>query len=433
MNVNRLKTLSPAFFLISDIIALNIAFFSAVLLRFDTSTPLHSVYYDYYVQLYVLLHAIWMALYFQNISNRSYTNFTEISNSFNRRWVVLLIVYSIVLVSLKGYYYSRLFAFIFFILLLIVGNIFIFITSKLIRYYYSTLGLEKIILIGNNEFIEKGGISFTENIKNGYSITALMTDHPDEELTRVTSMNITAVISTYRETDRLNYVQTWCDKHYIPHYILLYELPNLPISANIFKFNGLTVVKLRNEPLSSPLNALLKRAADLILSIILSALLIVPFFIVMIVLWIYWKELPIFSQRRYGQTGKIFTLYKFKTMKENEVPGICFFLRKFSIDEWPQIYNVFKGEMSIIGPRPYHLEDIEKFKQKSTSFLVRHWVKPGITGLAQIRGYRGKIQDELHFKKRLENDVWYIENWSFTLDIKIFFLTIFHVLKGDGK
>jgi putative colanic acid biosynthesis UDP-glucose lipid carrier transferase len=149
-----------------------------------------------------------------------------------------------------------------------------------------------------------------------------------------------------------------------------------------------------------------------------------------IILFIKWNKTPIFKQKRYGQNGKIFTIYKYKTMENNSTPAICRFMRKFSLDELPQLINVLKGDMSIVGPRPYHLEDITKFKEKSKIFMVRHWVKPGITGLAQIRGYRGKITDDYHFEERLRNDVWYIENWSLTLDLKILVLTIFQIPKG---
>lgn len=433
MNAVYFKKISPAFFLIVETIALNISFFTAIFLRFDDSTPLKNIYYDYYLQLYILLHAVWIALYFYMAQRNTGTNFTTISDTFNRRWFVLILLYSLLLVSLKGYYYSRIFALIFFTLLLIIGNLLILMISIYYNRYFKKIYPAKYLVIGNDNIVSEIAKILRSSIPQFTEIIDIKTEDPEEFLSNKTTEKISTVISTYRDGKKLVSVQNWCDRMFVEHYISLHEISAVSLSAFVTQIGRLNVLKMRDEPLSSPFNRALKRGMDLLITFLIFIFLFIPFLLVYILLFIVWKKSPIYTQKRFGQTGKIFTLYKFRTIDNNKMPKICAYLRKYSIDEWPQFMNVFKGDMSIIGPRPYHLKDIELFKQKSARFMVRHWIKPGITGLAQVRGLRGEITDEKHFNERLENDVWYIENWSLTLDIKILFLSLLHVLKGEGK
>lgn len=432
MKSGRLNSLSPAFFLISDLFSLNIAFFTAVLSRFDASTLLESLYYDYYVQLYILLHAVWIALYLHSYNRRLYSNFTDVSNRFNKRWLFLIVIYLLMIVSLKSYYYSRIFALIFFTAFLITGNIFILITSWFTKQYFSSIQSSKLIIIGTNDNVYAVRNVLNSERDKSLETIPIITDSPEAFLDQYQEGEISMVISIYRDSEAIKNVQNWCDKYYIPHYIALYEFADLTFSADVFQKSGIQLLKMRDEPLANPLNKILKRTFDITISLILSCLFLAPSVLLLLGLFIYWKKSPIFCQKRYGQIGNIFTMYKFRTIDNEKSPLLCRLLRKFSIDEWPQIINVLKGDMSLIGPRPYHLTDIELFKKKSKKFMVRHWVKPGITGLAQIRGYRGRIVNETHYHERLKNDVWYIENWSLTLDIKILIFTFFRVLKGDG-
>ena len=144
----------------------------------------------------------------------------------------------------------------------------------------------------------------------------------------------------------------------------------------------------------------------------------------------------IFRQTRIGLHSKPFTMYKFRTMRvqtaeeekkgwthrgDSRVTKFGSFLRKTSIDEMPQFFNVLQGSMSLVGPRPERPQFVEKFRQEIPRYMVKHQVRPGITGWAQINGYRG----DTSIRKRIEYDIFYIENWSFGLDIRILFLTIF--------
>ncbi len=151
-----------------------------------------------------------------------------------------------------------------------------------------------------------------------------------------------------------------------------------------------------------------------------------------------------FKQEREGLNGNRFVCYKFRSMKKNKeadekhatkndsrVTKIGAFIRKTSIDELPQFFNVFLGDMSVVGPRPHMDLHSIKFEQEINNYIKRHAVKPGITGLAQIRGYRGEIKKKSDIENRVRLDIFYIENWSFLFDLKIVFNTVFNVLKGE--
>ena len=166
-------------------------------------------------------------------------------------------------------------------------------------------------------------------------------------------------------------------------------------------------------------------------------------------LWVQIENInnkKIFKQKREGIDGDEFVCYKFRSMDINKisdkthaskddsrVTNIGSFMRKTSIDELPQFLNVLLGDMSIVGPRP-HLESLSIEYQKDVEdYLKRHIVKPGITGLAQVSGYRGEITKKSDIKNRIRLDIFYIENWSFLLDLKIIIKTIFNVFKGEEK
>jgi putative colanic acid biosynthesis UDP-glucose lipid carrier transferase len=119
------------------------------------------------------------------------------------------------------------------------------------------------------------------------------------------------------------------------------------------------------------------------------------------------------------------------TKNDSRITWVGKFLRKSSLDEFPQFLNVLKGEMSIVGPRPHMLKHTKEFSEVERHYMVRHLLKPGITGWAQVNGYRGEIKDPTQLTGRIECDIWYLENWSLILDIKIILLTIYRVFVGD--
>ena len=181
----------------------------------------------------------------------------------------------------------------------------------------------------------------------------------------------------------------------------------------------------------------LRRAQDIVFSL-LALILLAPLALVISLAIVLDSpgDGAIFRQRRVGRDGKLFWLYKFRTMyvqteeeeqkgwtKKNDprVTGVGKFLRKTSLDEFPQLFNVLKGDMSLVGPRPERPFWVEKFKEEIPRYMIKHQVRPGMTGWAQVNGYRG----DTSIRKRIEHDLYYIENWTLGLDVKILFLTVF--------
>ncbi len=220
--------------------------------------------------------------------------------------------------------------------------------------------------------------------------------------------------------------------HHITRRFELYPIGNVP------------VLSIRPYPLSNPFNALLKRSFDIVVStivLILSPIVLIP---VAIGIKLTSPGPIFFKQERTGLRGEPFMCYKFRTMRVNDQSDtkqatrddprktrFGNFLRKTSIDELPQFFNVWKGDMSIVGPRPHMIKHTEAYSVLIDKYMLRHTIKPGITGWAQVNGYRGQTDELWKMEKRVEYDVWYAENWNFMLDMKIIFLTIVNAFKGD--
>ncbi len=189
----------------------------------------------------------------------------------------------------------------------------------------------------------------------------------------------------------------------------------------------------------------LKRGFDLLVSVVFLCTLF-PFFFLIVGMAIKCTSSGpvLFRQKRHGKDGCVFTCLKFRTMRENEtadtrparaddsrITPLGRFLRLTFIDELPQFINVLRGDMSIIGPRPHMLEDTRRFSHKADDYMSRLTVRPGITGLAQVKGYMGEIRTQEDLDGRIRYDLYYIDHWSFSLDIRIFFRTLRCFLVGD--
>ena len=261
-------------------------------------------------------------------------------------------------------------------------------------------------------------------------IDNLMVILPENHLDEIA---ITLGLSEYY---RLEHIVSMCEKSgvhtkFIPDYNNI--IPTKPYTEDIL---GLPVINIRYVPLSNPSQAMLKRITDVIGSL----LCIIIFSPVMLVFAIAVKVTSpgplIFSQERVGLRNRTFMMYKFRSMvvqdAESEedkwttrddprVTRVGHFMRKTSIDELPQLFNVLKGDMSLVGPRPERPYFVEKFQEEIPRYMVKHQVRPGMTGWAQVNGYRG----DTSIRKRIDCDLYYIENWTMGLDLKILILTVF--------
>ena len=250
---------------------------------------------------------------------------------------------------------------------------------------------------------------------------------------RLDEIAITLGLSEYY---RLEEIVALCEKSgvhtkFIPDYNKI--IPTKPYTEDIL---GLPVINIRYVPLNNTFNALVKRAMDIVGSIV-GIIVTSPLMLLMCLIIKLTSPGPlIYKQERVGLHNQTFWMYKFRSMEvqpESEekkawtvkndprVTPIGKFMRHTSIDELPQLFNILKGNMSLVGPRPERPFFVEKFREEIPRYMVKHQVRPGLTGWAQVNGYRG----DTSIRKRIECDLYYIENWSIGLDIKIIFLTFF--------
>jgi len=237
----------------------------------------------------------------------------------------------------------------------------------------------------------------------------------------------------------------FCENNMIRFYIVPEFRRYVKKQMEFDVLGNMPVLSLRNEPLQNPLNQIKKRTFDIVLSLILLCTLFPILYIIAAIGTKVSSPGPVFfKQKRTGKRGHEFYCYKFRTMKVNSeadnlqttihdprTTRFGEFLRKCSIDELPQIINVLKGEMSVVGPRPHMLKHTEQYNELIDKYMLRHLVKPGITGWAQVTGFRGETKELSQMEGRVVRDVWYLEHWTFFLDIKIIYLTIINIFRGD--
>ena len=217
--------------------------------------------------------------------------------------------------------------------------------------------------------------------------------------------------------------------------------------VNIDFFEDVPVITFRQEPLTDIVNQMLKRAFDIVFSFLVIVLLLSWLYpLIAFLIRLSSKGPVLFKQVRSGLNNEEFMCFKFRSMTQNEgadslqatkedarITKVGSFLRKSSLDELPQFLNVLMGDMSVVGPRPHMLKHTEEYSVLIGKYMVRQLVKPGITGMAQVKGYRGETKELKDMEGRVRADVWYIENWSLALDINLIALTVWNVIKGDEK
>ncbi len=237
-------------------------------------------------------------------------------------------------------------------------------------------------------------------------------------------------------------LQAIADKNFI--YLRIAASPKSVSRNAAYYYGSIPVMKSRKEPLASRFNQGVKRAFDIVFSLAVLSIL-VPFVFPIIALAIYLEDPgPIFFvQKRPGKKNKLFNCFKFRSMRVNNdgekqaskndsrITKVGAFIRKTSLDELPQFINVLLGDMSVVGPRPNMVKQLEYYSQHIDNYSFRHFVTPGITGYAQIKGFRGETKTIDLMEKRVELDIQYMEKWSLWFDIKIIFLTAYNMVVGE--
>ena len=310
-----------------------------------------------------------------------------------------------------------------------------------------------ILLIGYSRAAENYIDRVLANPEWGYQIHGILDDHkargseyrgikvigPISNLRNILNLNFMdeiAITLCIREYGILEDLVAECEKSgvhtkFIPDYNNI--IPTRPYTEDL---QGLPVINIRRVPLSDPLNAMMKRAVD-IFGALVALILFSPIMLVTAILIKLTAPGPlIYCQERVGLHNRPFKMYKFRSMEVQDpkkeknqwtsphdprVTPIGRFIRKTSIDEMPQLFNVLFGDMSLVGPRPERPFFVEKFKEEIPRYMIKHQVRPGMTGWAQVNGLRG----DTSITKRIEHDLYYIENWTLGFDFKIIFLTFF--------
>ncbi len=268
----------------------------------------------------------------------------------------------------------------------------------------------------------------------GYRILGDINELPD--IFQQFYIDIAMIAIDESKTPQLGYILRCCEKAGIKTHIIPYYYRYIPAKPYIDDLDGLPIIDTRHIPLDNMFKAFLKRTFDIVFSI--SALIITsPLLLFSALMVKFSSKGPIlFKQERVGINRQSFYMYKFRSMHiqtddeeqdkwttKNDPRKTWWgnIMRKTSIDELPQFYNVLKGDMSVVGPRPERPYFVEKFKEEIPRYMIKHQVRPGITGWAQVNGLRGDTSIE----ERIEHDLYYIENWNFMLDLKIILMTVF--------
>jgi len=342
------------------------------------------------------------------------------------------------------------------LLVFLLISVFKFLTIFLLKKYRSVLGgnIRKVIVIGNNEKTRQLIETFNTRLDFGYKFDAQFSIK-DEGFTiencfdYIIENDIDEIYFSVAELSnkQINKLKDFADNN-------LRELKFIPDNKEIYSkklqyeyYNYIPVLSLRVIPLQEPVSQFVKRFFDILFSL---------FVIVFVLSWLTpilaicikleSKGPVFFKQSRNGFNYQEFDCYKFRSMTPNKdahlhqatkgddrITKVGVFIRKTSMDELPQFFNVLFGDMSVVGPRPHMVSHTNMYAQRIDKFMVRHFVKPGITGLAQVSGFRGEVEKDDDIVSRVKYDIFYIENWSLLLDVKIILQTVTNAIKGEEK
>jgi putative colanic acid biosynthesis UDP-glucose lipid carrier transferase len=374
-------------------------------------------------------------------------------------------------------------SFISFTIIILIGSIPYFITREYIFYsltlfvfllslwkliFLSIRKSERAVLIENRTFVIVGGGQsgldlydfFRGNPELGYKLVGIFDDKQDTikdpnlhtgsvaDCIRYVIINkVDEIFCTLpnSESKQIEQLMLAADKNlirfkFVPEYFDFAKRPTY-----VENFGHIPVISLRAEPLENMLNRFMKRLFDCLFSLFIILFVFSWLFPILAVLIKIGSKGPVlFVQIRSGKDNRPFKCYKFRSMRVNSeshkkqasrndarITKLGAFLRRSSLDELPQFFNVLIGNMSVVGPRPHMISHTKQYSQLIDKFMVRHFLKPGITGYAQINGLRGETKTTEAMLKRVEADVWYLENWSFLLDLKIIFLTVWNAVNGE--
>ncbi|MDG1475854.1 MAG: exopolysaccharide biosynthesis polyprenyl glycosylphosphotransferase [Vicingaceae bacterium] len=433
-----------------DLITLNVAFFIAEFLRFREVEE-HSFLESKYLTLLIVINLSWVVL---SHSQKIYSTYLFASRRrYFLRVLLVVLLQLLITIGLNGLiktFYSRLFllyTFIGFAVLMTVGRLLTNLVYK--AYIAKRIKKNLVVIVGKGFSISDVKSSLLESIiDDDYQQIEEISDTQNlikklEELRSSTPITELYIKISLIDESLMEDLSNYCDNNFIR---LRLVLDWQRVSSKVIEARNIshtTVLNIPLTPLDDPYNTLLKRSFDVLFSsFIMIAVLSWLFPILAIIIKFTSKGPVFFKQKRTGLGNKEFNCWKFRSMTVNKdsdkvqatkgdkrITKVGHFLRRSSLDEFPQFINVFLGDMSVVGPRPHMLKHTEEYSQLIGNFMNRHAIKPGITGLAQVKGYRGEIDDSYLLTNRVRLDRFYVNNWSLYLDMKIVFYTMFGMFK----
>jgi putative colanic acid biosynthesis UDP-glucose lipid carrier transferase len=444
-------------FSITDLFLLNISISLAAFLKFNNGIEYHSVQYP---TLFVVFNIIWLFLLVSAKPHQQH----RISRIFSRlqKIISLIIIHGLLVsgfwVITKAYYYSREFLVMFYAFWIISSTLVHIILSQIERRYRLSRFFKKrkVVILGYGELSIELETFFRAYPEFGYKFEGYFDDKErnnkiigssSELFSYVKSHDIEDIYCCipYLESNVVKETIAFGDENFLKVKLIADYRGFSYKALELQRYDHIPILNIAPVPLDSWRNRFVKRIFDIFFSFIV-IITIFPWLypIVAIAIKLSSRGPVLFRQGRTGKGNDDFLCYKFRTMRINDdadslqakkndprITKVGEFLRKTSIDELPQFFNVFFGSMSLIGPRPHPMNLNKQFDTQIEKFMARHFVKPGISGLAQAKGYRGPTLNLHQMKSRIKLDLFYIENWSLWLDIKIVVMTILAILKGD--
>ncbi len=445
-----------------DLFAITIVYFLCKIFL-TSSIPVN--YWAAYFQYWTISVAAWLLLssFLRTYAGKAILNFEHFTKRTTQVYLIWIIVLLLYLFLSREYKISRMF-----ILLTMLGfglglmvNRFLYLGIK--KYFKNTHYLvKKVLILGYNDTAKKLANYFEEDGLNTQLLGFIEDDKNVHELSHYPIItDVSKALHVAKEFDVAEIYSTITPEQNKSIYELMYEsekecirfkiVPNLSMfitrDVHIEYFGELPILSLRQDPLEDVGNRIKKRTLDIVVSFLVIVLVLSWLIPLMALLIKLESKGPVFfAQLRTGKNKKSFKCLKFRSMTVNKdadsiqatrndarVTKIGRFIRKTSLDEFPQFINVFKGEMSLVGPRPHMLKHTTDYSKMVDDYMIRQFLKPGITGWAQVNGYRGEITNPDQIKMRISKDLWYLENWSLWLDIQILFLTVYQVFRGDKQ
>jgi len=447
-------------FLVFDLLILDLSFVLSYLFVFKN---LDHILDDRYILLFILYNLVWILA--SNL-NRLY-QFNRFSKSENviSKLTKATILFSLILLSfvftIKLYFVSRYMVIYSLEIFYVLAVLFRLALIPLLSWFRkSGYNYRTIIIVGAGSVGVEVMKAFTTDLSIGLRFLGFFDDNPEAckykskiigkvEDAKAYALNnqVDEVIVALPDVaeQKIQELIRFCENNLIRIRIVPDFYRYFKQKVHIDFYESIPFMYIREEPLQSLRNRLLKRAVDLVFSSLV-ILLIFPWFIPIVGLIIKLNSRgPLFfKQDRSGLNNKVFRMWKFRTMVVNidsdlvqatrndrRITPVGRFLRKTNLDEFPQFLNIFTGNMSVVGPRPHMLKHTTEYSKIIDKFMVRHFVKPGLTGWAQVTGFRGETGKPELMAKRVEQDVWYIENWTLLLDFRIIFMTIRNMIFGD--